>query len=58
VFYPLYITNLPVTLDARTATDDIILAILMAHNNPIEASAFTRESLLYPKMAKKMMNQN
>jgi len=31
--------------------------ILMAHNNPIEASLHLQESLLHPKVAKKMANQ-
>jgi hypothetical protein len=55
VLYLLYIADLPVTLDATTAICADDTAILLAHNDPIEAS--TTESL-HPEVAKKMTNRS
>jgi len=43
-------------LNVRTANYADVLAILVAHNNAIEAS-FRRKSLFHSEMAKKIENQ-
>jgi len=60
MFYLLYIyADLPIILDAAIVTYANDTAILVARNNPIEASLCLRESLFYiQRWLKKLANQS